>query len=145
MQLELYLAETAAHAARQQQILLEARTRLDQQGTLSPLEFSGVLHALQVLIENAIGKAKICLKQAGQPVPVSAYDSFALLQQLGHLTAEQLQDWQRAIGLRNRIVHDYLNLDPQLITQLLQSNAYTFIVQFLTEPFGPAKDVADRQ
>ena len=38
-----------------------------------------VLHAVQVLVENAIGKAKQQLKARGETVPVSAYDAFAAL------------------------------------------------------------------
>ena len=42
-----------------------------------------VLHALQVLIENAIGKGKQLLKAQRQPVPISAYDTFKALSENG--------------------------------------------------------------
>ena len=75
MRLDLYQQETA-HIAREQAAMLEeARQRLASGGALSRLEQNGVLHALQVLIENAIGKTKHLIKAAGEPVPVSAYDS----------------------------------------------------------------------
>jgi uncharacterized protein YutE (UPF0331/DUF86 family) len=51
--------------------LAEARERVLAGGSLSRLEQNGVLHALQVLVENAIGKAKHLIKAAGEPVPVS--------------------------------------------------------------------------
>ena len=41
MQLDLYLAETASHAAKQDLILQEARQNLENAGRLSALEFSG--------------------------------------------------------------------------------------------------------
>jgi len=48
-------------------------------------------HALQILIENAIGKCKQLLKASAQPVPVSAQDAFAALASLqmipGHLVS----------------------------------------------------------
>ncbi|MDW5416978.1 DUF86 domain-containing protein [Iodobacter sp. CM08] len=136
MQLDEYQAETAAHAARQALILLEAKERLQQQGSLTALEFSGAVHALQVIAENSIGKAKHSLKALGQAVPVSAYDCFALLQQAGKLSMDELQAWQRAIDLRNRIVHDYLNLDTRVIYRLIDSNAYQFMLDFFIEPFN---------
>lgn len=61
----------------------ETRERLVSVGALSRLEQSGVLHALQILIENAIGKARHLLKAANEPVPVSPYDTFSSLSRLG--------------------------------------------------------------
>lgn len=136
MELETYQAETAAHAARQGLILLEAKAKLQKHGELSPLEFSGAAHALQVLTENAIGKAKHWLKACNMAVPISAYDAFAMLCQLEQITSSELQAWQRAIGLRNRIVHDYLNLDARVIYRFIDSNAYQFMLDFLNAPFN---------
>ena len=47
MQLDIYQAETAAHAVKQDLILQEARQNLVRAGSLSALEFSGAVHALQ--------------------------------------------------------------------------------------------------
>ena len=58
MRLDLYQAETAQIATEQEALLDEARLKLIGGITLSGLEQNGVLHALQVLIENAIGKAR---------------------------------------------------------------------------------------
>ncbi len=75
-------------------------------GALSPLEQNGALHAVQVLIENAIGKAKQLIKAKGEPVPVSAYDALAVLARLKIISETDLPSWNAAIGLRNRIVHE---------------------------------------
>lgn len=40
------------------------------------LQWDFALPWLEALIENAIGKAKRMLKEQGQPVPVSDYDTF---------------------------------------------------------------------
>lgn len=79
MRLDLYQAETARVAAEQSALLSQARDLLGQGRQLSPLEQSGMLHALQILIENAIGKAKQLLKAGEHPVPVSGYDAFQAL------------------------------------------------------------------
>lgn len=52
---DIYQAETQRIAAEQQARLDQARQALQERGSLSLLEQGGVLHALQVLIENAIG------------------------------------------------------------------------------------------
>jgi uncharacterized protein YutE (UPF0331/DUF86 family) len=134
MQIELYQAETAHVAAEQAAILAEAREILLQR-KLSLLEQSGVLHALQVLIENAIGKAKQLLKTKNEPVPVSAYDAFSALVRCKVLNEECLSVWYSAIGLRNRIVHDYMNIDMNQVLELITSNKEQFITEFLLMPF----------
>lgn len=103
MRLDLYQAERARIANEQMALLEEAKQRIL---SATRLEQSGVLHALQVLMENAIGKSKHVLKSAGMPVPVSAYEPFASLEQHGYINSQELQQWNSAIGLRNRIVHD---------------------------------------
>ena len=105
--LTLYQAETAQTARHYGAMLEEVQERLSTGGELSRLEQRGVLHALQVLLENAIGKAKQIIKSSGEPVSVSAYDAFAALARLKVIAESDLPDWNASIGLRNRIVHEY--------------------------------------
>ncbi|SJZ89701.1 Uncharacterized conserved protein YutE, UPF0331/DUF86 family [Trichlorobacter thiogenes] len=134
MRLDLYQSETALIAQEQSSLLDEASERLRGGGILSRLEQNGVLHALQVLIENAVGKAKQLLKASGKQVPLSAYDSFASLMQLGVVSETGLPAWNAAIGLRNRIVHDYMNIDLPRALELVKNNQYKFITDFLLKP-----------
>lgn len=134
MRLDLYQAETAFIAQEQSSLLDEARMTLLADGTLSRLEQNGVLHAIQVLVENSIGKAKQLLKSAGKQVPLSAYDSFIGLRELGLVKTGSLNDWNAAIGLRNRIVHDYMNIDMQRVLELVKKEQYRFITDFLLAP-----------
>lgn len=133
MQLELYQVETARIASQQSALLAQARVMLEQNHALSPLEQSGVLHALQILIENAIGKAKQWLKAQNQTVPISGYDAFSALAQYGLIAQTDLPDWNAVIGLRNRIVHDYMNMDMNQVLALVASGREKFITDFLFE------------
>ena len=90
-----------------------------------------MLHALQLLTEIAIGKAKQLLKASGEPVPVSAYDAFASLARAGNIDQADLEEWNSAIGLHNRIVHDYMNVDMNLVLQLISQKQYQFVTDFL--------------
>jgi uncharacterized protein YutE (UPF0331/DUF86 family) len=134
MRLDLYQAETARIASEQSALLDEARQRLLNHQPLSPLEQNGVLHALQVLIENAIGKAKQRIKARNESVPVAAYDAFGALARLGIIEPAQLDAWAPIIGLRNRIVHDYMNLDMRIVLSLVERAEYAFVVDFLRTP-----------
>lgn len=134
MRLDLYQAECVRIANEQTTLLEEAKQRILSGAPLSRLEQSGVLHALQVLIENAIGKSKHLLKSKDVTVPVSAYDAFASLEQHGLINSQELEQWNSMIGLRNRIVHDYMNIDMQLIYELITKNRHQLIAEFLRKP-----------
>lgn len=133
MRLDLYQAETARIAAEQSALLGQARVILQQGRALTPLEQSGLLHALQILIENAIGKAKHLLKACDQPVPVSGYDAFKALANQSIIESTDLTAWNAIIGLRNRIVHDYMNIDMDQVTALVIANKEQFVVRFLLQ------------
>ena len=133
MQLELYQQETARIAA-DNQALLGAAVEILEHRALTPLEEGGVLHALQVLIENAIGKSKQWLKHCQTPVPLSAYDAFRSLALLGKIEHEDLPVWNAIVGLRNRIVHDYMNIEMQQVLGLVKSKKFEFVVNFLLQP-----------
>lgn len=137
MRLDLYQAETARIASQQAALLAEAKAILAQGRALTPLEQGGVLHALQVLIENSIGKAKQLLKARGQAVPVSAYDAFAALANCGLITQTDVATWNAVVGLRNRIVHDYMNIDMDQVMATVVSGKDQFIVDFLRREVGP--------
>jgi uncharacterized protein YutE (UPF0331/DUF86 family) len=137
MRPDLYQAETARVATQQSALLHQAKEILAQGRSLSPLEQGGVLHALQVLIENAIGKAKQTLKARAQPVPVSAYDAFSALVSCGVISPQDLISWNAVVGLRNRIVHDYMNIDMQQVMAMVLAGKDQFIVDFLLKaPFA---------
>lgn len=136
MRLELYEQETERLARDLQAMLDDVSQRLHQQQALSSLEQAGVLHALQVLTENAIGKAKLQIKQRQQAVPVSAYDAFAQLHREQLIDDEAMRNWTAAIGLRNRIVHDYLNVDMSVIESLVKERRYELQVEFLLSPIA---------
>lgn len=134
MWLDLYQAETAQIAQEHSSLLDEARKKRSAGEALSRLEQKGVLHALQVLIENSIGKAKQILKSRGEPVPVSAYDALAALVQINIITEADLPAWNAVIGLKNRIVHEYMNLNIERVLEFVQAEQDRFVTAFLLAP-----------
>jgi uncharacterized protein YutE (UPF0331/DUF86 family) len=131
---DLYLKETAVLANQYQKRLQQVTLRLQQNHPLSDLEAAGVIHTLQILIENAIGKAKQLLKYHSQPVPTSAYDAMTALADIDQLAPEQLDQWYAIIGLRNRIVHEYMNLDVKRVLEVVKQEKYRLVTTFLLAP-----------
>ncbi len=136
MRTDLYHAETLRIADAQGGLLDEARARLLDGASLTPLEQNGLLHAVQILVENAIGKAKLQLKVRGETVPVSAYDAFAALARVGCIPADALPAWNAVIGLRNRIVHDYMNVEMEKIFAFLRAHCDRPVLDFLRAPLS---------
>lgn len=134
--LDLYLKETAVLASQNQQLLEGARERLIKGEKLSRLEEAGVVHTLQILIENAIGKAKQILKSQQQTIPTSAYDTIQALVAINQLDAEAAQQWSAIIGLRNRIVHEYMNLDMRQVLAVVKEAKYQRVIDFLRAPIA---------
>ena len=144
MRLDLYQAENERLVREQTTMLAEARQKMQNREMLSALEQAGVLHALQILIENAIGKAKHILKAAGEPVPVSAYDAFARLNRMGVLNEEECSRWNNVIAIRNRIGHEYMNLNMELILNWVKTERYRFVVKFLEKKMDTKAESQDR-
>jgi len=134
MKIELYQAETEKLCRLHQTILEEARDRLQSGDNFSNMEKQGIIHSLQVLIENAIGKAKHLLKLKQQTIPVSAYDVFDLLHQLNIIN--EIDKWQKTIGFRNTIVHEYMNVSEKIVFAIIAKQEYQFILDFLNKPFS---------
>ena len=134
MQLEVYQRETEVMTHRQVNILESVCKRLKNGEELDALEENGVLHALQLLIENAIGKAKHLLKSMDIPVPTSAYDTFKELAQQKYIEKSRLDEWYAIIGLRNKIVHDYMNIDMRQVYKILDERLDRNVVEFLLQP-----------
>jgi uncharacterized protein YutE (UPF0331/DUF86 family) len=137
MRLDLYQSECERIARQQQTVLDQVAVRLRAGESLSLLEQGGVLHALQVLVENAIGKCKHWLKAHKLAIPVSAYDAFFELHSRGFIDAMALNEWNAAIGLRNRIVQNYMNIDAALVNELVLAGKHPFIADFLVRPIEP--------
>lgn len=134
MDFNAYQTETTFITRERERLLDDVRDRLHRQECLSRLEQNGVLHALQVLLENAIGKAKHLLKAHDESVPTSAYDAFTALARLHIISSMDLDYWYSGIGLRNRIVQDYMNININLVLSWISSRQYQKLVAFLLTP-----------
>lgn len=139
MDLEIYQQQTERLILLHGRILAEATERLLNGKALSPMEEQGVLHSLQVVIENSIGKAKHYLKHLGLKVPVSAYDCFYELWLAKIISEQDLKNWKKVIGLRNAIVHEYMDVDMSIVQDVIKNTYYAFIIGFLSKPINKTR------
>ena len=50
------------------------------------------------------------------------------------MAANSFPQWAAIIGLRNRIVHEYMNLDINRVLELVDSREHAMVVDFLLTP-----------
>jgi len=104
-------------------------TKIMSHRKLSRYEHLAGERLLQTLIECCIGIAKHWCKKLGLPASPNAYDSFQRLHDKGIEDASP-SFWRSVIGTRNALVHDYLNIDQEVIESLIRDQQYLSLTKF---------------
>jgi len=94
------------------------------------VERKGAERLLQTLVEACIGVSKHWLKQQNKILPTDAYAVFEKLMDLQLISTDDAEEWQKIIGMRNAIVHDYLNLDEKVIRAIVVNKMYLKLQAF---------------
>ena len=115
-----YITSLRLRLSRYQAELGELRQLLSQRA-LSNLEYRAAERTLQVSIGACIGIAKHWAKALAGHSPQDAYQAFEILCQRGAQpdNDDELSGWRKVIGLRNALVHDHLNIDPEIIRSVI--------------------------
>ena len=109
---------------------LETIYTILQERSWTRVERKGAERLIQTLVEACIGISKHWLKQQNKVLPVDAYSVFEKLMDLQLIPADEAKEWQRIIGMRNAIVHDYLNLDEKVIKAIIVNKMYLKLQTF---------------
>lgn len=104
---------------------------LAEQDVFKNRDYYAIERLLQVLVEACIGISKHWLKALKKSVPNDAYKTFELLVQFNLLPESDLITWRKIIGLRNALVHDYLNLDKRIVLSVLREKHYWQLNDFI--------------
>lgn len=128
--LQLYLTEAKKHKSRYQQELDELREDHINAG-LKSRDYRAAERLLQVYTELCIGLAKHWLKQVQGQSSGEAYQTFQRLTEHGKLSGKELNKWRKIIGMRNGLVHDYLNVDPLIVIGIIEDKHYQDLSDFV--------------
>jgi uncharacterized protein YutE (UPF0331/DUF86 family) len=111
---------------------LDELSARSEQRPLSFIDRNAVERSLQIVVEAAIGCSKHYLKQRKKPVPSEARGAIERVYELAGLTDPDIATMRGAIGMRNAIIHDYLNLDWARIEAVLAARKYHQVWQYVT-------------
>lgn len=99
-----------------------------QEGYANKLVYRAAERNLQLLVEACIGVTKQTLKERQVNVPNEARAVFIKLKSMG-LDQSQIP-WNKVIGMRNALVHDYLNLEPERVLEVITQRHYVALFEF---------------
>lgn len=108
---------------------LQGLTDIIEQRDLSRYEYRASERTLQVLIEACIGIAKHWTYALNKIAPADAYSAFEALSQQGIDSINDVE-WRKIIGMRNALVHDYLNIKPEIIRAVIEKATYNELLVF---------------
>jgi len=108
---------------------LQGLTDIIKQGELSRYEYRAAKRILQILIEGCIGIAKHWAYALNSSAPADAYSAFEALSQQGIADINKVK-WRKIIDMRNALVHDYLNIEAEIIRVLINNATYTELFNF---------------
>ena len=108
---------------------LQGLTAIIEQRDLSRYEYRASERTLQVLIEACIGIAKHWCYGVSKVAPADAYTAFERLSQHGIESINNVE-WRKIIGMRNALVHDYLNIEPEIIKVVIKKSTYSTLFDF---------------
>ena len=99
-----------------------------------PLTFnerSAVERSIQVIVESAIGCSKHFLKSHSKPVPAESRVSLERVYEILSIVEPDIKDMRGAVGMRNAIIHDYLNLDWKRLEKILRERKYRRVLDYV--------------
>lgn len=111
---------------RKLQAIIQYLNALKSRATLTEQEYTSnfeqrliVERLLHLTIEAAVDINTYLLVQSAQPPPATYYQSFIELGQQGIITPELAQQLAPSAGLRNRLVHEYDEIDSLIVFQAI--------------------------
>ncbi|MFV0574456.1 MAG: type VII toxin-antitoxin system HepT family RNase toxin [Vibrio sp.] len=129
--LRLYLNEIGKHKQNYKFELDELHHDL-LASQLTSRDYRAAERLLQVFTELCIGLSKHWVKQIQGHSSSDAYQAFVILKEHGKIDSERLSTWKKIIGMRNGLVHDYLNIDLLIIEKVIKEQHYLELEAFST-------------
>jgi uncharacterized protein YutE (UPF0331/DUF86 family) len=125
---EAYRDAILEHLDLLEEDLEQLRRQVEPGRPLSRIAYRAAERNLQLLIEACIGIAKQTLKARGHVVSADARQVLTLIASMG--LDDSGLDWRRVIGMRNALVHDYLNFDPEIVLDILRSGRFQQLLSY---------------
>lgn len=136
--LQLYLREAEKHKKQYVLELNELRADLVN-NQFKSRDYRATERLLQIFTEMCIGLAKHWLKKIQGNSANEAYQTFMALKEQNVITSEELQLWKKIVGMRNGLVHDYLNIDLLIVENIIREEQFIALDDFAIKVISALK------
>lgn len=126
-----YKIAMQAQLAEIEEELAEIKKLYQRQGYMPNMAYRATERNLQLLVEACIGIAKQTLKNLNKNVPTDTRQVFEKLKAEGQDHSNI--PWNKVIGMRNALVHDYLNIERDRIISIISEDHHLPLIQFAKE------------
>jgi len=101
--------------------VLRQEAEASEERRRDPIWLRGIKHTFVTVIEACVDVAQhICATEGWGP-PADNGDAVRLLGEHGVLTTELATSMRKAVGFRNVLVHDYIEVDDEIVVGRLKS------------------------
>jgi len=128
---EMYKAAMRAQLAEITEELAEIKTLYQEKGYMPTMAYRATERNLQLFVAACIGITKQTLKSLNKSIPTDTRQSFEKLKAEGQDNSDL--PWNKVIGMRNALVHDYLNIDRERIISVIKNDHHLALIQFAKE------------
>lgn len=120
---------------------LQTKSQLSQADYEADFEQQLIVERLlHLLIESAIDVNTHIIVSSSQPPPETYRTSFLTMGEMGVISAELAKEVAPSAGLRNHLVHDYDDLDSEIVRQAI-AIALNLFPQYLQQVRNYLKDI----
>lgn len=138
----IYEHELEKHIDRMIRILEEYRMSMDE---WSEKDFLGIERAFQILAEAMIGLCRYVVSQCYGLNVSRSREAADELRKLNVFSRAEHSELMKIIGFRNVLVHDYLNVNEDILRSLIQDRKYLFIAQMRDKLLQIAEQTPSRE
>lgn len=122
--------EQAIFKHHQKMLKLLEEFSLENPDTWKERDLLAIQRTLQIFIESFIGFARYIVQYKYQLSVNQSREAIDELKQHGDLTFEQHRQILKIIGFRNVLVHDYLDIDEEIVRNIIRNKNYLFLNDF---------------
>ena len=127
------------------EIAQKEKTILQSLDIFDDIQKRAARSSLQIMIENAIRKAKKILKHYDCPIiPRRSSDAIIFLYEVGFFNEEEYKEFINIIGFRNAMIHGYMDFDEEILINIVKNEKYDVIYNFLTNDVNVNQTVKKR-
>ena len=112
------------------EVLDANRQQIERLRAMSEAEFmadvvylDSALHRLQTSIQALLDVGAYVIGSLGLPAPRTSVDIIRALAGAGHIAHDDSERYERMVAFRNRVVHLYNRIDPQLVHAIVRDHA----------------------